>query len=71
MVGRAELMSAICFFLALLCYAKACEETSTLSNMCFWILVSIVLAVFALLFKEQGVTVMVNEEIYINTLHFP
>ncbi len=59
-MGRAELMSAICFFLSLLFYMRACREDSTGFSMVGWILGTILFAAFALLFKEQGITVMVK-----------
>lgn len=58
-VGRAELISAICFFLALLCYVRACDDGSSWWSMGCWLIVTTLLVGSALLFKEQGITVVV------------
>lgn len=63
-VGRAELASAMCFFLAIFCYMRACDAGSRRSHrwryyrMACWLLLTILAALCALLFKEQGITVM-------------
>ena len=59
-VGRAELMSAICFFLALLCYMSACDEECGWLGVGCRLAATTLLAGSALLFKEQGITVVVK-----------
>lgn len=59
LVGRAELMSAICYFLVLHCYMSACSDDCNWWSMARWLLVAILLVGCALLFKEQGITVVV------------
>ena len=70
MVGRAELLSAICFFLAFLCYVKASEESADMANISFWLLLSTFITGCALLFKEQGLTVVVNPNLYLFVYSF-
>ncbi len=59
-VGRAEMMSAVCFFLAMFCYMRACDEDSSWWNMATWLLLVALLVGCALLFKEQGITAVVG-----------
>lgn len=59
-VGRAELMSALCFFLTMLCYMKACKDGSNWWEEACWLLLTILLVGCALLFKEQGITAVVR-----------
>lgn len=58
-VGRAELMSALCFFLTMLCYARTCDEDSNWFKVACWLILTIILVGCALLFKEQGITAVV------------
>ncbi|XP_011890767.1 PREDICTED: transmembrane and TPR repeat-containing protein 4 isoform X5 [Cercocebus atys] len=59
-VGRADLLCALFFFLSFLGYCKAFRESNkegTYSST-FWVLLSIFLGAVAMLCKEQGITVL-------------
>lgn len=76
-VGRAELLSAICYFIVILLYIKCCDEGESVWNQlswfkwslllpenCFmpmvlWLLSVAALSSCAMLFKEQGISVLV------------
>jgi hypothetical protein len=62
-VGRAEVLSAIFFLLALLAYIRACDadskaHTTTSPAAVQWVGVSLACVALAVLSKEQGVTVV-------------
>ena len=59
-MGRAELTSAACFFLALLSYTRACSKDASWWAMSCWLVGTALLVACALLFKEQGITVVVG-----------
>lgn len=59
-VGRAELMSALCFFLTMFCYMRACGDDCSWWKEACWLVLTILLVGAALLFKEQGITAMVG-----------
>lgn len=52
-------MSAICYFLVMHCYMSACNDDCSWWSMARWLVVAILLVGCALLFKEQGITVVV------------
>ena len=63
-MGRADLLCAVFFLLAFICYAKATltdyeGQSELLGNM--WLGACLVLAAVATLCKEQGITVLVSE----------
>ena len=61
-VGRAELMSASCFFLTILCYGRACDDDSNWRKVVSWLMLAVLLVGCALLFKEQGITAVVCDD---------
>lgn len=58
-VGRAELMSALCFFLTILCYGRACDDEPSWWKGASWLVLVVLFMGCALLFKEQGITAVV------------
>eukprot|EP00941_MAST-03F_sp_MAST-3F-sp1_P005041 g5041.t1 len=62
LVGRADILSTLFQFLAMLTYVKSCElcdvENRTVSGVCFLFLFTFPLAVFAMLAKEPGIAVL-------------
>ena len=59
-MGRAELMAGMCFFLAMLCYMRACDEAASWWKMMCLLSCTVLLVTCALLFKEQGITAVVK-----------
>uniref|UniRef100_A0A3Q3XNG4 dolichyl-phosphate-mannose--protein mannosyltransferase n=1 Tax=Mola mola TaxID=94237 RepID=A0A3Q3XNG4_MOLML len=57
-VGRADLLCALFFQLSFLTYCKAFNRGRHLTR---WVVVSLLLCAAAMLFKEQGITVLINE----------
>lgn len=57
-VGRADLMCAICFLLAFISYAKSLHAESSLWTRCTFFVLVFPLVVCSILFKEQGITVL-------------
>ncbi|KAG8452066.1 hypothetical protein GDO86_004021 [Hymenochirus boettgeri] len=57
-VGRADLLCALCVVLSFLGYCKALQGNDDFYHSVFWVLFSIFLAVVAMLCKEQGVTIL-------------
>ena len=55
MVGRAELLSALFFFLSFLSYLMSIK---TNGGTCAWRVTSVSLATVSMLCKEQGITVL-------------
>ncbi|GAB6026462.1 hypothetical protein CHUAL_012657 [Chamberlinius hualienensis] len=55
-IGRADVMAAICFFVSFLLYAKI--DSSRLLNSIYLFCLAMILAVIAMLFKENGITVL-------------
>lgn len=58
-VGRADLLGALFFFLSFLSYCRAFRESNKEeTHPTFWVLLSILLGAVAMLCKEQGITVL-------------
>lgn len=62
-VGRADLLCALFFFLSFLAYIKGCSKTTELNcvssySSLAWIAICLVLAGISMLCKEQGITVI-------------
>lgn len=57
-VGRADVLSAVTFFIAFLLYYKAAH--SGLLGSCVYYFATILFAAASMLFKENGVTVLVS-----------
>lgn len=76
-VGRAEVLCSIFFILSFLAYVKAILKSPTVLNSSkestSWlqILLSVLLAVLALLSKEQGITVLGVSIVFDVLLHWP
>ncbi|XP_056311853.1 protein O-mannosyl-transferase TMTC2 [Danio aesculapii] len=70
-VGRADVGAAFCFLLSLLCYAQYCHLRPNAAHSSrvvwragFWLAGSLGAAAAALLWKEQGVTVLAVSAVY-------
>lgn len=69
LVGRADVGAGLCFLLSLLCYFRHCRLRPGHSH-CVrwrtwaWLAASLVMAAVAMLWKEQGVTVLAVSAIY-------
>ncbi|XP_066524485.1 protein O-mannosyl-transferase TMTC2 [Hoplias malabaricus] len=79
LVGRADVGAALCFLLSLLCYARHCRLRSGCSpplrwRACAWLAFSLAMAAAAMLWKEQGVTVLAVSAVYdicvVHRMHF-
>ncbi|KAE8625877.1 hypothetical protein XENTR_v10006425 [Xenopus tropicalis] len=57
-VGRADLLCALCVVLSFLGYCRALPGNNTTHSSVFWVMFSILLAAVAMLCKEQGITVL-------------
>ncbi|XP_072529171.1 protein O-mannosyl-transferase TMTC2 [Salminus brasiliensis] len=69
LVGRADVGAALCFLLSLLCYARHCKLRPGRSQVVrwrawVWLAASLVTAAAAMLWKEQGVTVLAVSAVY-------
>ncbi|KAI4887485.1 hypothetical protein NFI96_017745 [Prochilodus magdalenae] len=69
LVGRADVGAALCFLLSLLCYARHCKLRPGHSRPLrwrawAWLAASLVMAAAAMLWKEQGVTVLAVSAVY-------
>ena len=56
-VGRAELLSAVFFFLSFLAYVKAVKQL-TLMKQWMYLLLTVLLAACSMLSKEPGITIL-------------
>ncbi|XP_051546831.1 protein O-mannosyl-transferase TMTC2 isoform X1 [Myxocyprinus asiaticus] len=66
-VGRADVGAAFCFLLSLHCYAQYCHLRTNSGVLCWaglWMAGSLGAAAAALLWKEQGVTVLAVSAVY-------
>ncbi|KAL6460197.1 hypothetical protein MHYP_G00319560 [Metynnis hypsauchen] len=69
LVGRADVGAALCFLLSLLSYAHHCRLRPGRSHLLrwrarAWLAASLVMAAVAMLWKEQGVTVLAVSAVY-------
>ncbi|TSK13296.1 Transmembrane and TPR repeat-containing protein 2 [Bagarius yarrelli] len=68
LVGRADMGAALCFLLSLLCYSCHCRlrphAVASRWRMQAWLTGSLVAATAAMLWKEQGVTVLAVSAVY-------
>ncbi|KAK3745099.1 hypothetical protein QZH41_015084, partial [Actinostola sp. cb2023] len=62
-VGRADLLCALCFFVSFLVYIKCCRlyNSHHSQSALGYLLLSVLLCGLAMLFKEQGITVLNNK----------